>query len=93
MIKNHLGSNFVKSSKVPYSTDEKLEVQFFFVTKPDETIGYNNRGLKLLLVMKKKTLSRVKLRHRCLLAEKKNLCKDALCSRKNYFLDKKKLAC
>ena len=53
-IKNHLGSNFVKSSKVPYSTDEKLEVQFFFVTKPDETIGYNNRGLKLL-VMKKKT--------------------------------------
>ena len=53
MIKNDLGSNFVKSSKVPYSTDEKLELQFFFVTKPDETIGYNNRGLKLL-VMKKK---------------------------------------
>ena len=31
MIKNHLGSNFVKSSKVPYSTDEKLEVQNFFL--------------------------------------------------------------
>ena len=56
--KRATGSNYFRGS-------------IFFVTKPDETIGYNNRGLKLLLVMKKKTLSRVKLRHRCLLAEKK----------------------